>query len=134
MLNALPDAVLHIKDFHRAKIENGRKVWELFGDEAHYLKDKREAVIKRPRFIYYDKKDEAAETSAEAAHIFLNEKDLERLELQGRGPGRYEGLRTDFGIGQLCARQGANHVTEPNSGRWRRHFNRGCEHGSGIGG
>ena len=83
MLNALPDAVLHIKDFHRAKIENGRKVWELFGDEAHYLKDKREAVIKRPRFIYYDKKDEAAETSAEAAHIFLNEKDLERLELKG---------------------------------------------------
>ncbi len=79
----LPDSVLQIKDFHRAKIENGRKVWELFGDEAHYLKDKREAVIKRPRFIYYDKKDEAAETSADAAHVFLNEKELERLELKG---------------------------------------------------
>ncbi|HYJ14325.1 MAG TPA: LPS export ABC transporter periplasmic protein LptC [Candidatus Limnocylindria bacterium] len=83
VLNALPDTVLQIKDFHRAKIENGRKVWELFGDEANYLKDKREAVIKRPRFLYYDKKDETAETSAEAAHIFLNEKDLERLELKG---------------------------------------------------
>ena len=86
---------------------------KLFGDEAHYLKDKREAVIKRPRFIYYDKKDEAAETSAEAAHIFLNEKELERLELEGRCPGRDEGLRTDFGIGQLCTRQGADLVTEP---------------------
>lgn len=83
VLDALPDAVLQIKDFHRAKIENGRKVWELFGDEARYLKDKREAVIKRPRFLYYDKKDEAAETSAEAANIFLNEKELERLELKG---------------------------------------------------
>lgn len=83
VLDALPEATLHIKDFHRSKIENGRKVWELFGDEAHYLKDKREAVIKRPRFLYYDKKDETAETSAEAAHVFLNEKELERLELKG---------------------------------------------------
>lgn len=83
MLDSLPDAVLHIKDFHRAKIENGRKVWELFGDEAHYLKDKREALIKRPRFLYYDKKDQAAETSAETAYVYLNEKELERLELKG---------------------------------------------------
>ncbi|HET9915719.1 MAG TPA: LPS export ABC transporter periplasmic protein LptC [Candidatus Binatia bacterium] len=83
VLDSLPDAALQIKDFHRAKIENGRKVWELFGDEANYLKDKREALIKRPRFLYYDKKDEAAETAAETAHIFLNEKELERLELKG---------------------------------------------------
>jgi LPS export ABC transporter protein LptC len=83
VLDSLPDAALQIKDFHRAKIENGRKVWELFGDEANYLKDKREALIKRPRFLYYDKKEEAAETSAETAHIFLNEKELERLELKG---------------------------------------------------
>jgi len=83
VLDSLPDSTLRIKDFHRAKIENGRKVWELFGDEANYLKDKSEALIKRPRFLYYDKKDEAAETSAETAHIFLNEKELEKLELQG---------------------------------------------------
>jgi len=83
VLDALPESTLHIKDFHRAKIENGRKVWELFGDEANYLKDKREALIKKPRFLYYDKKDEALETSAETAHVFLNEKELERLELKG---------------------------------------------------
>jgi len=83
VLDALPDTLLHIKDFHRAKIENGRKVWELFGDEANYLKDKRQAVIKKPRFLYYDKKDETAETSADEALVFLNEKELERLELKG---------------------------------------------------
>jgi len=83
VLDSLPDSVLNIKDFHRAKIEDGRKVWELFGDEANYLKDKKEAVITRPRFLYYDKNDEAAETSAEIAHVFLNEKELERLELKG---------------------------------------------------
>jgi LPS export ABC transporter protein LptC len=83
ILDSMPDAVLHIKDFHRAKIENGRKVWELFGDEANYMKDKKEAFITKPRFLYYDKKDQPAETSAETAHIFLNEKELERLELKG---------------------------------------------------
>ncbi len=83
VLDALPEATLHIKDFHRAKIENGRKVWELFGDDAHYLKEKGEAMIKNPRFLYYDKKDEAVETVAKTAHVFLNDKELERLELKG---------------------------------------------------
>ena len=83
ILDTMPEAVLHIRDFHRAKIENGRKVWELFGDEANYMKDKKEALIIKPRFLYYDKKDQPAETSAETAHIFLNEKELERLELKG---------------------------------------------------
>ena len=79
----LPESALHVKDFHRAKIENGRKVWELIGDEADYYKDQKEAVIKRPRFLYYDQEGEAAETSGEVAKIFLNEKELERLEIQG---------------------------------------------------
>jgi len=102
ILDSVPDAVLHIKDFHRAKIENGRKVWELFGDEAHYLKDKREALIKKPRFLYYDKKDQAAETSAETAHIFLNEKELERLELKG-------GMRVSM-QGHVLTSESANYL------------------------
>lgn len=102
VLDALPESTLHIKDFHRAKIENGRKVWELFGDEANYLKDKREALIKRPRFLYYDKKDETAETSAETAHIFLNEKELERLELKG-------GVRVEM-KGYVLTSESANYL------------------------
>jgi LPS export ABC transporter protein LptC len=83
VLDHLPDAALHIKDFHRAKVEKGRKVWELFGDEAQYFKDKREALIKKPRFYYFGKKDEALETSADEARVYLTEKELERLELKG---------------------------------------------------
>ena len=59
-LDYLPESALQMKDFHRAKIENGRKVWELFGEEANYYKDQKEAVIKKPRFYYYDKKGEVA--------------------------------------------------------------------------
>ena len=82
-LDYLPESALRLKDFHRAKIENGRKVWELFGDEANYFKEQKEAVVKRPRFYYYDKKGNIAETKGDEALVYLNEKELERMELRG---------------------------------------------------
>jgi lipopolysaccharide export system protein LptC len=63
-LDYLPESTLRIKDFHRSKIEDGRKVWELFGEEASYYKEQKEAVIKKPKFFY-------------------NDKELERMELRG---------------------------------------------------
>jgi LPS export ABC transporter protein LptC len=82
-LDYLPESSLQIKDFHRSKIENGRKIWELFGEEANYYKEQKEAVIKKPRFYYYDKKGEVAETKGEEAIVYLNEKELDRMELRG---------------------------------------------------
>ena len=82
-LDYLPEAALQMKDFHRSKIENGRKVWDLFGEEANYYKEQKEAVIKKPRFYYYDKKGEIAETRGDEALVYLNEKELERMELRG---------------------------------------------------
>ncbi len=83
VLDYLPESSLKIKDFHRAKIENGRTVWELYGDEASYFKEQKEAVVKKPRFLYYDKKGEVAQTTGNEAHLFLNDKELERLDLRG---------------------------------------------------
>lgn len=83
ILDYLPESALHMKDFHRAKVENGRKIWELFGDEANYYKEQKEAVIKRPRFYYYNQKGEAIETTGDEARIYMNEKELERMELHG---------------------------------------------------
>jgi LPS export ABC transporter protein LptC len=82
-LDYLPESALHMKEFHRAKIENGRKIWELFGDEANYFKEQKEAIIKKPRFYYYDKKGEVVETTGDLAHLYINEKELERMELRG---------------------------------------------------
>jgi LPS export ABC transporter protein LptC len=82
-LDYLPESALHMKEFHRAKVENGRKVWELFGDEADYFKEQKEALIKQPRFYYYDKKGEVAETKGDEAMLYLNEKELERMQLRG---------------------------------------------------
>jgi len=83
LLDELPESALNIKDFRRAKVENGRTVWELLGEEATYDKDQRQAVIHKPRFLYYDKKGEVAEASAHIAHVYLNEKELEKMQLEG---------------------------------------------------
>jgi LPS export ABC transporter protein LptC len=83
LLDQLPDSALRIKDFRRAKVENGRTVWELLGEEANYNKDQREAVVQKPRFLYYDKKGEIAEASAQIAHVYLNEKEVEKMQLDG---------------------------------------------------
>jgi len=90
-LDYLPEAALKMKDFHRAKIEDGRKIWEIFGDEASYLKDQKQAIITKPRFYYYDKKGETAETTGEVARIYLNENELEKMELQGAIQVTYQG-------------------------------------------
>jgi LPS export ABC transporter protein LptC len=82
-LDYLPESSLQMKDFHRSKIEDGRKVWEIFGEEAQYFKEQKEAMIKKPRFYYYDKKGEAVETLGDEARIYLNEKELEKLVLRG---------------------------------------------------
>jgi len=90
-LDAIPESALQIKDFHRAKIENGRKMWELLGDEANYFKEQKEAVIKKPRFYYYNKKGETAETTGDRARLFFNEKELEKMELEGSVQVTFQG-------------------------------------------
>jgi LPS export ABC transporter protein LptC len=90
-LEYLPDSALNIRDFHRAKIEKGRKVWELYGDEANYFKEQKEAVIKKPRFYYYNKKGEIAETTGDTARLFFNERELEKMQLEGGIQVTYQG-------------------------------------------
>ena len=99
-LNYLPESALHMKDFRRAKIEDGRKVWEIVGDEANYYKEQKQAVIKNPRFYYYDKKGETAETTGEVAKLFFKEKELEQMQLHGNVEVNYQGytLRSEEAI------------------------------------
>lgn len=82
-LEYVPEAALQIKDFRRSKVEDGRKVWDLYGDEARYLKEQSEAIITKPRFHFYDEKGETIEVTGDEARLFMTEKELDRMELQG---------------------------------------------------
>jgi LPS export ABC transporter protein LptC len=83
ILDYMPESALHVRGFRRAKVEDGRKVWEIIGDEADYFKDQSQAVIKKPRFLYYDRNGETAETAGDIARMFLSEKELDKLQIEG---------------------------------------------------
>ncbi|MBI4523103.1 MAG: LPS export ABC transporter periplasmic protein LptC [Deltaproteobacteria bacterium] len=97
LLDYAPEATLQIKDFRRAKIDGGRKIWEIAGEEARYLREQKEAVIKKPRFTYYRKDGEAIEATGDEGHIHFTDQELERIRLQGGIEVSYQGfiLRTD---------------------------------------
>src|SRR3972149_2451078 len=85
LLDYLPEAALQIKDFRRAKIEGGKKVWELFGEEARYLKAEKQLLIKKPRMILYQKDGSTVESTANAGQMWLAGEDgeMERAQLSG---------------------------------------------------
>lgn len=92
LLDYVPEAALQIKDFRRAKIEGGRKVWELFGAEARYLKAEEEAVIKKPRFIFYRQDGKTIEATGDQGHLFFHEKEMEKMQLLGGIRVSYQGF------------------------------------------
>ncbi len=102
-LDYIPEAALQIKDFHRSQIEDGRTTWEVFGDEARYLKEKKELVVKKPRLFFYQKpkKDgrndngsDTVEVSGEEGRLWINDQkgEMERMELQGKVRVSYSGF------------------------------------------
>lgn len=97
LLDYVPEAALQAKDFHRTHIEGGRKVWEVVGEEARFFKAEKEAVIKKPRLIFYQKSGETIEAKADEGHLFFSEKEMEKVQLQGGIQVSYHGfvLHTD---------------------------------------
>lgn len=94
LLDYVPEAALQIKNFRRAKIEGGQKVWELFGEEARYLKTEKEVVIKKPRMTFYQKDNTSIEARGDDGHMWLTgqEGELEKAQFQGGVQVNYRGF------------------------------------------
>jgi len=97
VLDYVPESALRLKEFRRIKIEGGRKVWELTGKEAVYLKAEKEAIIKKPRLVFFHKNGETMELSGDEGHLFLKDGGMEKMELQGTVEVNFQGyiLQTD---------------------------------------
>jgi LPS export ABC transporter protein LptC len=97
LLDTLPEAALHVKEFHRSEVANGRKIWEVAGKEARYLSADKEVVMQQPSFAYFDQKGEILEARADEGHIYMAEKEIDRMEMFGDIRIGYQGflLRTD---------------------------------------
>ena len=94
LLDYVPEAALQIREFRRAKIEGGQKVWELFGEEASYLKTEKEVVIKKPRMIFYQKDNNTIEATGNDGHMWLTKREgeMEKAQFQGNVQVHYRGF------------------------------------------
>lgn len=92
ILDYVPEATLKIKDFRQAGVERGRKVWEVAGEEANYLKAEKEAFLKKPRFVYYHENGGSVEAKANEGHLFLTDQEMEKLQLLGAIEIKYQGF------------------------------------------
>lgn len=113
VLDYVPEAALRIKDFRRAKIEGGQKIWELFGDEARYLKTEKELIIKKPRMVLYQKDSSTIEATGRDGHLWLagEEGEMDKAQLHGDVQVHFRGfvLNTD----EILYLKGKNQVVLP---------------------
>jgi len=84
-LQYMPEASLQIKDFHRAQVDGERKVWEVFGEEASFVKGEGQLVLKKPRVFFYQKDDSTVEAIGDKGIIWLedNRGDMQKAQLLG---------------------------------------------------
>ncbi len=92
ILDLLPQPALQLKEFRRSKVEEGRKVWEITGHEAVYIKADKEAVITSPRLIFYNQNNENVEVRGDQGHIYFKDGKMDRLQLQGGVEIYYQGF------------------------------------------
>lgn len=98
----LPDAVQWIQNFHRIEIRDGKKAWELEADEAQYLQDQNQVVVRRPRTTLYTKEGEKVTVSGDQGNVQFQGRDLQKAELHGSVEIRVRGfvIRADDAVYQ----------------------------------
>jgi LPS export ABC transporter protein LptC len=77
----LPDAVQWIQNFHRIEIRDGKKAWELEADEAQYLQDQNQVIVRKPRTTLYMKDGEKVTVTGDQGNVEFAGKDLQKAVL-----------------------------------------------------
>jgi LPS export ABC transporter protein LptC len=78
----LPEAVQWIQNFHRIEIREGKKAWELIADEAQYLQERDQVLVRNPRTTLYMQDGEKVTVSGNHGTVeFANGKDLRKAVL-----------------------------------------------------
>ena len=78
----LPEAVQWIQNFHRIEIREGKKAWELTADEAQYLQERDQVVVRNPRTTLYTKDGDKVTVRGDRGTVeFTDGKDLRKAVL-----------------------------------------------------
>lgn len=111
LLDSLPDSALVVKDFYRTQVKDGRTLWEVGGEEVRYLKEEKEAVIKKPRVVFYHQNGETLEVNGDEGRLFFTGKEMDRVHLQGPMQVNYSGYVLQ--AGELFYVKGKDQIVLP---------------------
>lgn len=111
LLELMPEAALQVKSFHRSQIENGRKTWEISGDEAGYFKADEKAVIQRPKLNFYQDDGQVVSATGKQGEVFLSNGELQKVILSGSVEISYQ--KSSFTTNELIYLHGSNQVLAP---------------------
>lgn len=82
-LDLLPNVAQRIRDFHRVKVDNGRKVWEVSAKEAQYHEDEEMVVVTEPMVSFFLDDGRVVALRGNEGKIYLGGRDLQLVELSG---------------------------------------------------
>jgi LPS export ABC transporter protein LptC len=83
VLEVLPNVAQRIQNFHRVKVENGRKVWEVSAREAQYLESEEVVVVDGPVVEVFLKDGRTVALRGAGGKVFLKARELQRVEVEG---------------------------------------------------
>lgn len=82
-LEFLPGVSQHIRDFHRVKVQDGRKVWEVLARDAQYFQEDNLVVVQEAAMDLYLRDGRSVGLKGDEARIILDGRDVKRVELTG---------------------------------------------------
>jgi LPS export ABC transporter protein LptC len=83
VVDVLPNVAQRIQNFHRVKVDSGRRVWEVSAREAQYLEGEEMVVVDAPVVSLFLRDGRTVALRGDGGRVFLKERELRRVEMQG---------------------------------------------------
>jgi LPS export ABC transporter protein LptC len=82
-VEVLPDVNQRIQSFHRVKVVDGKKVWEVSAREAQYREDDGRVTVLEPVVALFLEEGGEVSLRGTSGTVFLDGRDLKRVEVEG---------------------------------------------------
>ncbi|MGD9763749.1 MAG: LPS export ABC transporter periplasmic protein LptC [Candidatus Binatia bacterium] len=81
--DVLPGVAQRIQNFHRVKVEQGRKVWEIRAREAQYREGDATVIVRDPLVLLVLEDGRELSLRGASGTVFLDGRELKRVEMDG---------------------------------------------------
>ncbi len=83
-LEFLPGVSQHIQDFHRVKVRDGRKVWEVSADDAQYFDEEKTVVVRDAAIQLFLSDGRIVGLRGDEGRILLDGREISEVQLNGQ--------------------------------------------------